>query len=74
MRVSHDWLRSSHADLYQQVVRTWNYVIAPGNRARMGFAADTSQGIWLDTVFTPAFNNYSAAYVAWISPADRTPV
>jgi hypothetical protein len=39
----------------------------------MGLAPDSTQGVWFDTVFSPAFNDYGAAYVAWINPADRTP-
>jgi hypothetical protein len=37
----------------------------------MGFAPDTPQGVWFDTVFSPAFNDYGAAYVAWINPAGQ---
>ncbi|MDR3132738.1 MAG: hypothetical protein LBU42_01780, partial [Prevotellaceae bacterium] len=73
MATNKDWLPRSHTSLYQQVVLTWNYLLAPGNRARMGFAPDSTQGVWFDTVFAPAFNDYGAAYVAWINPADRTP-
>ncbi|MDR3132461.1 MAG: hypothetical protein LBU42_00345 [Prevotellaceae bacterium] len=69
-----DWLPRNHEDLYKQVVLTWNYALAPGNRARMGLAPDSPQGIWFDTVFTPAFNNYGSAYVAWSNPHERTDI
>jgi hypothetical protein len=54
------------------IVLTWNFILYPGNRTRMGFAPDTPLGIWFDTVFTPVFNTYNSIYAAWINPGTRT--
>ena len=55
MATHQDWMHSNHAGLFEQVVQTWNYIIAPGNRERMGLASGTPQGAWFDSAFTSAF-------------------
>jgi hypothetical protein len=68
-----DWLPRNHAELYRQAVMTRDYILVPANRTRMGFAPDTPQGVWFDTVFTPAFEKVSSCYANWQNPAERTP-
>ncbi|MDR3133992.1 MAG: hypothetical protein LBU42_08255 [Prevotellaceae bacterium] len=67
-----DWLPDNHSAIYMMVVLTWNFILAPGNRARMGFAADTPLGIWFDTVFSPAFTTYNSLYAVWNNESTRT--
>jgi hypothetical protein len=67
------WLPSNHIELYTLLVMLWTYLTATANRSRLGFGADTPQGIWLDTVYAPAYNTYVEVYARWLNWAERTP-
>ncbi|MDR3132801.1 MAG: hypothetical protein LBU42_02105 [Prevotellaceae bacterium] len=69
---TNDWLTKNHYVVYQTVISTWNFILNPDNRARMGFAADTPLGIWFDTTFAPAFKTYNSVYAAWSDESKRT--
>jgi hypothetical protein len=74
MTTTHDWLSANHQGLYNQGKQTFNYLSDPMNRDRMGFGPGTPQGQWLDTVFQPTLNAFTAAFNNWNDPATRTPV
>jgi hypothetical protein len=67
-----DWLPQNHEALFDKANLTFNYILEPANRARMGFAAGSPQGIWLDTEAVPAWRAFSAAFTNWLNPAERT--
>jgi hypothetical protein len=64
------WIPSNHAALYDQATKTWAYFSA--HRDRMGLAATTPQGHWIDDVFHPQFVHFSAVYLDWTNLAQRT--
>jgi hypothetical protein len=69
-----DWLPQNHEALFEQALRTWNYVCVQPGRERMGFGYDTPQGKWVDETFYPKFNAFNVALQVWKNAAERTPV
>ncbi|MDR0729328.1 MAG: hypothetical protein LBF19_04300 [Prevotellaceae bacterium] len=69
-----DWLPKNHEALFDKAMLTANYITVMENRNRMGFAADTVQGVWLDTVFVPSYGAFKAAFVQWQHPSFRTKI
>jgi hypothetical protein len=69
-----DWLPRNHEALYDKAKQTVQYLADPVDRVRLGFAATTPQGIWLDETFMPAYDAFINAYDAWKSPSTRTVV
>jgi hypothetical protein len=74
MKTTRDWLPVNHEALYNQGTQTWTYLNTPANRARMGFSADTPQGVWIDGTFHPKHTAFATAYEDWKNYAERTPV
>ncbi|MDR3184369.1 MAG: hypothetical protein LBT49_03085 [Prevotellaceae bacterium] len=73
-RATVDWLPSNHEALFDQGSQTWDYLIDPANRDRMGFAITTPQGAWIDGVFHPKYFAFITAFNDWRNPATRTPI
>jgi hypothetical protein len=69
-----DWLPQNHEELYDQANHTTAYLGVTANRTRMGFAATTPQGVWLDTDYTPKYTVFKTAYEEWENPATRTKI
>ncbi len=74
-----DWLPPNHQDFENHSREMWNYLNGAGpdgklNRDRLGLAAESRQGEWLDKELTPKYNDYTAAFVGWENPATRDPV
>ncbi|MDR2690825.1 MAG: hypothetical protein LBB73_00750 [Dysgonamonadaceae bacterium] len=69
-----DWMQRNHTALYNQATQTMDYMTAPGNFVRMGFAVDSPQREWFDDVFDPACTAFFSAYKAWENPSERTPL
>jgi hypothetical protein len=67
-----DWLPRNHEALFDQANQTFNYLLLPANRDRMGFASTTPQGQWLNAQL-PNRVAYTAAYNNWFDPSERTP-
>lgn len=74
MQGSGDWLPSNHEALYDKAKQTKEYLIEGNNRTRLGFAPDSPQGQWLDTVFLPAFLAFILAFEAWRNVGTRTQI
>jgi hypothetical protein len=66
------WLSRNHEALFNQSNRTFNYLMQPPNRDRMGFGPGTPYGQWLDSEVTPKWMDFTAAFNDWLDPAQRT--
>lgn len=51
---------------------TFSYINEEPQRTRMGFAPDTLQGKWFDTVFTPPYAVFERTLADWRDPSMRT--
>jgi hypothetical protein len=74
MGTKKDWIPQNHEALRDKGAQTHDYLTDSANRERMGFAPVNPQGQWLDSEFTPAFQDFDAAYKIWKNPETHTPV
>jgi hypothetical protein len=72
MTAHQDWLPKNHEALNNQANLTFNYLLDPLNRDRMGFAYGMPQGQWLDTDAVPKWQAFNAAFNDWLDPSERT--
>jgi hypothetical protein len=70
--MKHDWLAQNHEALYNQAMKTWNYLQIPAHRNHMGFTAETPQAAWLDGEFTESFQAFEGAFEEWKDDTQRT--
>jgi hypothetical protein len=66
------WFPTSREKRYALIIKTTAFMADTTNRSNIGFAANTPNGTWYDTVYTPKKNRYGAAYQLWQNPATST--
>ena len=69
-----DWLPSNHDTLFYKSKQTTSYITDGTNRTRMGFAAETPQGEWLDLTYMPRFLTFITSVEDWQNPSTRTSI
>jgi hypothetical protein len=72
MKTTHDWVPFNHKALFNQANLTFNYLMQPPNRDRMGFDPMTPQGQWLDNKAMPVWQAFNTAFNNWLDPSERT--
>jgi hypothetical protein len=66
------WFPEPREAQYNLIRTTTTFMADAANRAAIGYAADTPNGAWYDTILTPNRVRYDATYQLWANIATRT--
>ena len=74
MATTNNWFPSSRQERFALISKTTAFTSVAGNRALIGFAADTPNGVWFDTDYMPKLTAYDTNYRIWNTPSTSTPM